>query len=216
MAIDSQVVVWLLRKGRSSSRALNRLLQSCLVSMLSSQIRLHPMWISTENNPADDPTRRAMLREALPRSEALEQALNEVPQRWPWVEEMTRLLWAKQMEYNDTLGFPGEGPVLDKRSKDLRLSVQPATIRRYTTCVARVRDWLALEGLPSLEELCLSFTALATVLSAYVQYCYDQGSPYTHALEALAGVQFFFPQTQGSLQAAWRTMKTWGQLKPVQ
>eukprot|EP00971_Amphidinium_carterae_P352884 6492761-Amphidinium_carterae.3 len=216
LAIDSQVVVWLLRKGRSSSRALNRLVQSCLVLLISSRIRLHPLWISTERNPADDPTRRVQIREGQSASPDLQRAINEVPQQWPWVAEMTRLLWSKFHEYDDTLGFPGEGPMLQSMSKDLRLSVQPATIKRYTTCVNRVRAWLALEGLPALETLCASGTTLATVLSAYVQYCYDHGQPYTHALEALAGVQFFFPHVQGSLQAAWRTMKTWGQLKPVQ
>eukprot|EP00971_Amphidinium_carterae_P236640 4696746-Amphidinium_carterae.1 len=223
VAIDSQVVVWLLRKGRSSSKKLNRLLKSCMAWMLSARLRLHPLWISTEGNPADDPTRGVPLRSAELPSDELVQALHRIPSSLPWAAEMTRLLWAPcRMSFDDTLGFPGEGPSLARKHIDLRLSVQPGTIRRYVTCVNRVREirreWLALEGLPPLEELCNGSNgdSLSPILGAFVQYLHDSDAPYTHALEALAGVQFFHPNVQGSIHGAWKALRTWGQQKPIQ
>eukprot|EP00971_Amphidinium_carterae_P240838 4781184-Amphidinium_carterae.1 len=58
IAVDSQVAVWALKKGRSSSRALNQVLQTMLGDLLSTNVRLAPVWIATECNPADAPTRR--------------------------------------------------------------------------------------------------------------------------------------------------------------
>eukprot|EP00971_Amphidinium_carterae_P198427 3938212-Amphidinium_carterae.2 len=215
IAIDSQVVVWVLRKGRSSSRKLNRIMQSCLCWALSGQLRVQAQWVSTEANPADDPSRRAAVREAEVRSPSLQAALSEVECVWPWAAEMTRLLWNEQQSFDKCKGYPGEGPAV-KRTSDLRISVQPATVKRYAQCVKRVEAWLTSEKLPSLAELCKDVDSLSIVLAAFIQFLHNNEQPYTHAVEALAGIQFFFPQVQRSLQTAWRAVKTWGMAKPIQ
>eukprot|EP00971_Amphidinium_carterae_P265941 5275636-Amphidinium_carterae.1 len=215
LAIDSQVVVWVLRKGRSSSKKLNRVLQSCLCSSLAGRLRLQPLWVSTENNPADDPSRRAALRAAVEPSACLRRALQSVPEQWAWASEMTRLLWAQQLQFDSSKGYPGEGPSLRKLDPaggrlcvprprdcaDLRLSVAQCSLQR-------------LKELPTLQSLCQDLDSLALVLTAFVQWLHNEGQPYTHAVETLAGVQFF--QTQRMLQSAWRAVRTWGQTKPIQ
>ena len=54
---DSRVALGAFAKGRSSSRALNKILRSCLVwSLAGSKLRVN-LWIHTDSNPADYPSR---------------------------------------------------------------------------------------------------------------------------------------------------------------
>eukprot|EP00971_Amphidinium_carterae_P035778 704016-Amphidinium_carterae.3 len=195
LAIDSQVVVWVA--------------VSALWYLGNFGFSLNQL-VSTENNPADDPTQRVEPRKACLPSPGLQNALIGVDQKWPWAADMTRLLWAEQKKFNSCLGFPGEGHEI-RNHVDLRLSVQPATIRRYKQRVERVETWLKLEDLPPLASLSHDLEALSVVLAAFVQYLHDQDKPYTHAVEALAGIQFFYPQSQHCLTIAWRAVRTWGQ-----
>ena len=55
---DSMVVMFAVRKGRSSAFALLRQLRRLSASMLASGLQLHCNWIATEVNPADEPSRR--------------------------------------------------------------------------------------------------------------------------------------------------------------
>ena len=54
---DSQVVVGCLAKGRSSSRALNRLMRRCLGLRLCAGLQLDLIWVGTSFNVADYPSR---------------------------------------------------------------------------------------------------------------------------------------------------------------
>eukprot|EP00971_Amphidinium_carterae_P326050 6456667-Amphidinium_carterae.1 len=62
--LDSQVCVWHLKRGRSSSTFLNHILQSCLPLALGARISCRPVWISIEHNAADDATRNQYIRKA--------------------------------------------------------------------------------------------------------------------------------------------------------
>eukprot|EP00971_Amphidinium_carterae_P016788 331354-Amphidinium_carterae.1 len=57
VAVDSQEVVYCLKKGRSCSKALNQVMQSAFGNISSTGVRLCPIWVATECNPADAPTR---------------------------------------------------------------------------------------------------------------------------------------------------------------
>ena len=54
---DSQVVVGAIRTGRSSSPRLNRLLRALAALLLSTDVRLLVVWVPTDQNPADTPSR---------------------------------------------------------------------------------------------------------------------------------------------------------------
>ena len=54
---DSRVVVGAYAKGRSSARAINRRLKSCLALSLGAGIHLINVWVPTDKNPADYPSR---------------------------------------------------------------------------------------------------------------------------------------------------------------
>eukprot|EP00971_Amphidinium_carterae_P201999 4008105-Amphidinium_carterae.1 len=115
----------------------------------------------------------------------------------PWLS--TCLRWGS-LDFDSTLGFPGEGP---KRSQsapapvDLSLSVLPATRATYmqwlvVQCLAN--DTVAWSQQPS------EFT---TVLCDYLQWLVDHKQPRTHGIETLAALQHFYPHLQGQIGRAW-------------
>eukprot|EP00971_Amphidinium_carterae_P240216 4769357-Amphidinium_carterae.1 len=141
--LDSQVVSCSIQKGRSTSHRLNTLLQSIAGTCLLSKQSVIPLWISSKSNAADDPTRVSRVRDAVPDSPAT-LAFWKSAQSWTWPLEATWHEWRRRgfdVEYDQTLGFPGEGPrgptrrVLAAHAAeeipDLRVSVQPITAVRY-------------------------------------------------------------------------------------
>ena len=60
---DSRVVVGAFAKGRSSSRNLNHKLRSCIPWLLASEIHLVNVWVPTDKNPADYPSRGKVIPE---------------------------------------------------------------------------------------------------------------------------------------------------------
>eukprot|EP00971_Amphidinium_carterae_P085828 1697940-Amphidinium_carterae.3 len=67
LLIDSQVVLHVLQRGRSSSFGLNQIMRSLLPHLLGSRMTICPLWVHTSCNPADDPTRGLEVRMAEPR-----------------------------------------------------------------------------------------------------------------------------------------------------
>jgi len=57
LLLDSKVALCVLAKGRSSSRRLSRLLRRCTALLAFADIKLYVVWIPTEENPADPPSR---------------------------------------------------------------------------------------------------------------------------------------------------------------
>ena len=60
---DSQVSLAAMQKGRSSSHALNRLLQGSIPHHVSGNVRPFYGYVESARNPSDDPTRAAQIRE---------------------------------------------------------------------------------------------------------------------------------------------------------
>jgi hypothetical protein len=64
--VDSRVVVGAWAKGRSSAQRLNSLLRSGMAWQLFGRVKLCLVWVPTDLNPSDDPSRDAVLRAAVP------------------------------------------------------------------------------------------------------------------------------------------------------
>eukprot|EP00971_Amphidinium_carterae_P026979 531986-Amphidinium_carterae.1 len=115
IAVDSQVAVWAMRKGRSSSRALNQVLQTMVGDALSTGTRLCPVWIATECNPADAPTRKRRIPPPEEPGPEYFHRKREVLREHPWTLALNRHEWEERFEqvsidFDSTLGYPGEGP----------------------------------------------------------------------------------------------------------
>eukprot|EP00971_Amphidinium_carterae_P075902 1499652-Amphidinium_carterae.3 len=127
--IDSQVVANVIHRGRSTSHQLNYVLQTCLSLCLFTGIIPLAMWIGTEENPADDPTRGHALRPTLEMDQHAWNAVIEVSSRFRWACLVTKAQWsARKKAWDSTLGYPGEGPSQrtlppENQGRDLRIRV---------------------------------------------------------------------------------------------
>eukprot|EP00971_Amphidinium_carterae_P166730 3304158-Amphidinium_carterae.1 len=82
--IDSQVVVSVVSRGRSSSHQLNYILQTSLALCLFCSLAPLAMWIGTEQNPSDDPTRNRPLRTEQAMDERARKAIALTSKRYRW------------------------------------------------------------------------------------------------------------------------------------
>jgi len=62
VGLDSNVVIGAIAKGRSGSRRLRRLQQSCVAELLFHDLYLGGLPVASLDNPADDPSRRTPVR----------------------------------------------------------------------------------------------------------------------------------------------------------
>eukprot|EP00971_Amphidinium_carterae_P031131 612660-Amphidinium_carterae.1 len=197
---------------------------------LSTSVRMYPVWVATECNPADAPTRRKKVPPAEEPSAVYYKHREQVLAENPWIYEVNKVEWRRRfgsnLEYDATLGFPGEGPrkVAEKiilgpvkekeKNADLRVQVQAATLKRYKNKYDRWTSWLSLEGLPPAEMVTHSL-ALDSIMAAYMQYLYNSDAPLSSGLESLAALQLFHPHTIGHLQRAWRAARQWKRTQPL-
>eukprot|EP00971_Amphidinium_carterae_P133606 2646129-Amphidinium_carterae.1 len=115
--IDSQVLCCAIQRGRSGSVRLNEMLRCALPYQLLCRVRSIPLWLSTKANPADDPTRGARVRSALDMPEYIKKEVSEIRAREPVAWHATRFRW-DQTQFDQTKGFPGEGPLDDDDDED--------------------------------------------------------------------------------------------------
>eukprot|EP00971_Amphidinium_carterae_P020668 407278-Amphidinium_carterae.1 len=94
--LDSQAVCCSVRKGRSTSHALNALLQSVAGTCLLARLDVIPLWVASAANAADDPTRISKVRDAVPADLASENFIDLASENfwlqaedWRWPLEAT-------------------------------------------------------------------------------------------------------------------------------
>eukprot|EP00971_Amphidinium_carterae_P134018 2655823-Amphidinium_carterae.1 len=104
--IGSQVVVNVIARGRSSSHQLNFVLQTCLALSLFCDISPLPIWVGTEENPADDRTRGRPLRECVPLQSIAEQGVQKALEKYCWTLLVTRAQWdARKKMWDGSMGW---------------------------------------------------------------------------------------------------------------
>eukprot|EP00971_Amphidinium_carterae_P086158 1704589-Amphidinium_carterae.1 len=206
IAVESQVAVWALKKGRSSSRALNQVLQTMLGDLLSTNVRLAPVWVAIECNPADAPTRRKRIPLAQQPGELFHAQQEHTLAHCPWTVAINEYEWAHRFGGHDgafdaTRGYPGEGPRIPlekmvlgpvkrkQKMTDLRVQVQPATLKKSL--------------------------ALDASMASYMQHLYNSDRPLSYGLETLAALQLYHPQCVGHLQRAWKSVRQWKRTQPL-
>eukprot|EP00971_Amphidinium_carterae_P332684 6466947-Amphidinium_carterae.1 len=184
--IDSQVVVNVIARGRSSSHQLNFVLQTCLALGLFCDLVPVPVWVGTEENPADDPTRGRPLRECVPLEDIAEKGIQKALEKYRWTLLVTRAQWdARKQMWDGCLGFPGEGPERravprENQGRDLRVRVSSLTLRRYKERLEVFQDWLTEQGLGTVSELVKDEEKINAALVPYLQGLYNQQRPLSH------------------------------------
>ena len=98
---------------------------------------------------------------------------------------------------------------------DLRQGVFRGTLQRCGQMYQGANSWLLDAGLPSLADLAGDDLGVASeVLTAYLQFLYNEGRPYSHATFALAAIQYFHRRLGGQLRGAWAAVRTWKTAEP--
>eukprot|EP00971_Amphidinium_carterae_P277412 5505535-Amphidinium_carterae.1 len=218
--IDSQVVVNVIARGRSSSHQLNYVLQTCLPLSLLCGIVPLPMWIGTSENPSDDPTRGRALRQCGHLCREAQEAVRCTASRFKWVFLVTKAQWkARRDQWDSSLGFPGEGPQQrtmppQNQGQDLRVRVSTLTMRRYADRLAAFQRWLSDHKLGEVQELVRDPIKINAVVVPYLQGMYNEAKPVSHGSFLLAGLQLYYPHTIGHLQPSWQIQRQWNQLSP--
>eukprot|EP00971_Amphidinium_carterae_P011405 224588-Amphidinium_carterae.1 len=124
-----------------------------------------------------------------------------------------------EKKFDASLGFPGEGPFpagRQREGKDLMVSVQPLTLRRYDTRVRALEDWLRAHGYPEVSELKADHALLLQGLKSYLQSLYESSKPVTWGTDLLAGLQYHHPDVLGRLGETWAMQRQWQRLQPGQ
>eukprot|EP00971_Amphidinium_carterae_P165812 3286630-Amphidinium_carterae.1 len=231
-AIDSTVTVNVIRKGRSSSRQLNAVLQRALAMRVIHGVEALPLWVPSAENPSDDPTRNVNLRKASPMDSDMCEQWKCAMRGAQWASVVTDRHWKDdgvempleqqlsardqwwRMEFDQTYG-PGEGPRQAKAAAtaDLRTRVQPMTEQRYQVRLAQADRWMQDHELPSIGALVTAeaWNALDTAMLALVQH----QAPVSYGTWTLAAIQYFYPPTSGHLSRAWLAQRQWGRLAPL-
>eukprot|EP00971_Amphidinium_carterae_P260733 5172620-Amphidinium_carterae.2 len=117
--------------------------------------------------------------------------------------------------FDSTLGYPGEGQRLhwpgqsiDHQNADLRVRVQPATVRRYGIQLASFERWAQRSQKLEADRLWgLTGEQLCSCLCAFVQHQYISGTPFQHGLDLLAEFQMIRPDTSLAIRPAWQMQR---------
>eukprot|EP00971_Amphidinium_carterae_P352636 6492684-Amphidinium_carterae.2 len=220
LLVDSQVIVHVLQRGRSSSRPLNQMMRSLLPHLLGSRTTLVPLWVHTTCNPADDPTRGQRVRRARKRKKNEEELLAKACEDHPVALFcMEQSLRRGEKTFDGSLGYPGEGPFpagRPREGKDLLATVQPLTQRRYDARVRALEEWLTVRGYPEMRVLKTNQPLMLCALKAYLEFLYENSKPVTWGTDLLAGLQFHHPEVIGRMGEVWSMQRQWQRLQPGQ
>eukprot|EP00971_Amphidinium_carterae_P210932 4185404-Amphidinium_carterae.2 len=198
----------------------NYVLQTSLALCLFCHITPLPMWIGTDENPSDDPTRGRRLRDSLVMSDRARREVERIAEQNRWAFLVTKAQWAaRRSTWDASLGFPGEGPQrreipLENKGQDLRVRVSAVTMRRYAERIADFQEWLNQHDLGEVKDLADDPAMLNAALTPYLQGLYNDQKPVSYGSFLLAGLQLYYPQTINRMQPSWQIQKQWNQLAP--
>ena len=235
--LDSQVAQGVIGKGRSGSRALNRVWSRALPYTIGTGVQLGALYCPTRRNPADAPSR---LRPVGPPLHAAPtfvtgQCDQEEWAKWALLPRQPREVaeWARVVVklclsrgralrissrgFDATRGYPGEGPRPQALPLAHRPRIQledvpsrdPAVRLRRAQWFTEFVDWwdVAFEEADPLT--------LSKGLARYGQALYDAGRPLGVYLEVVNACVDQRPELRGRLQAAWRVGWAWRGLVPA-
>ena len=190
---DSSVVVFSTRKGRSSAPALSRKLRKIAAYCLALGIQLRSVWIPTEFNPADEPSRRYQFCFPLPpRSYPKHVAYKEI-----------------SLQTGSSANSDGDGPRLTHLEY---ASVGHRTRAQYQSKVDLYYRWCAKHRRDhhTAEQIDRS-------MAEYFQYLFDkyEGRRKQWATYTFCGILFFRPDVKGSLGRSNRALCGWEKLVPA-
>ena len=222
--LDSRVTLGATSKGRSSSRALCRVLQGSLGYILGGGLYPGGLHICSSKNRSDGPSRN---RPVPPRSKDLPSWLLALRRQdsKPFDLVLTAARFtkieARWMRIFLLLGGdiePNPGPprrrVEPRGPLDMTVGFAPATSGRMSACVAAFEKWLWDELHISLSSLAWDYVAAPLALRAYGMFLFSSGAPRYRFVYTITGLQDAYPHLRPFFTGAWQVDRKWQQFEP--
>ena len=212
VAYDSSVTIGASNKGRSPSSGLMREARLTYPHLLAADVVEGAIWTDSERMPADAPSRGESVK--MP-----------APQR-AWASAFLQgddgALAARFGEgHNPYAGVRvGEashpGPRTTRTAVDLRQRAlgTDATRERRERLLARLEEWLATQGLESLDRLAQQPPHLDRVLANYGQHLWSTDRSQGDFAETLNHVAKLYRWVRGQLGGAWDVRTAWQVMEP--
>ena len=236
--VDSQVALSVLVKGRSSSWVLNRILTRVNALTLAAGILPSYAYVMSEWNPSDRPSRRFMKSHRTPASAFPRKPKPRASQRVLGIKKdsIDRRNQKFSKKFDASLGYPGEGPasgprqlhhtriqrVLNRQTIDERrrarqgislrdATLAPLTVRLYREAFSALWQWIGR----SPPEFCLDNAAYDSMLSEFIEHCWEGGQTRALAGNALSGSLAAYPELRrrGSLNESWFFLQAWSRIE---
>ena len=222
--LDSRVTLGATSKGRSSSRALCRVLQGSLGYILGGGLCPGGLHICSSKNRSDGPSRN---RPVPPRCKDLPSWLLALrrhdPKPFDLVLTAARFtkIEARWMRIFLLLGGdiePNPGPprrrVEPRGPLDMSVGFAPETSGRMSACVAAFEKWLWDELQISLPSLAWDYVAAPLALRAYGMFLFSSGAPRYRFVYTITGLQDAYPHLRPFFAGAWQVDRKWQQFEP--
>jgi len=223
--LDSRVALGATSKGRSSSRALCRVLQGSLGYIIGGGLYPGGLHISSGKNRSDAPSR----------NRPVPPASKDSP---PWLIELRRgrhhnfdtvleaakvpKLCGRWLRLLLLLGGdiePNPGPKQTKAQVprgpiDMSVGFATATSRRMKICLAAFAEWLVSEFALDLNQLGWDYMAAPLALRAYGMHLFATGSPRYRFVYTITAMQDAFPHLRPFFSSCWQIDRKWQQHEP--
>jgi len=227
--LDSRVTLGATSKGRSSSRAICRVLQGSLGYILGGCLYPGGIHIASAKNRSDPPSRNRpvappskespawlddLRASRFDRFDRVLEASNYSGSAQLWLRLL--LLLAGDIERNPGPRQQGRrrGPNLSRGDLDLNVGFQPATSKRMSACLVAFNLWLQRELKISIDELAWDFTAAPLALRAYGLDLFKRGDPRYLFVYTITGFQDQYPHMKPHLNPVWQIDRKWQQHEP--
>ena len=225
--LDSRVTMGAAAKGRSSSRALSRVLRTALPYVLGGGLYSGTLHCRSAWNRADAPSRaRAVEPPSGPKASWISQL--EVGNVVPFDRMVRACDWARPVGRWARLPLliagdvePNPGPVrvsnyTPRGELNLFGGLTQATSQRMQKCLDAFQLWLRDEFSLDLEFALASSEHANLSLRAYGRWLYERGSPRYHFVYCVTAVQRVRPEFKGLLGGAWHVDRMWQLEEPGQ
>ena len=220
--LDSRVTIGAAAKGRSSSKAISRILQTTTPYIIGANLYPGLLHIGSKHNRADGPTRD---REIDPPTKELPRWFTDLqrgntrafdcvvragdisknPARWL---RFLLLLLSNDIEPNP--GPRHRGPL------DFSVGFVDVTADRMKRCFDAFKTWVLEHANVSWPALVTDPQGLAWALRGYGLYCFETGLPRYMYVYAITGTQEYFPESRVHMAVAWQVDRKWQIHEPGQ
>lgn len=222
--LDSRVTLGSTSKGRSSSKAICRVLQGSLGYILGGGLYPGGLHICSAKNRSDGPSRNKRVpptaKEFPPWLLALRKE-HYTPFDLVLIASRVTKLEARWMRLLLLLGGdiePNPGPTrrhaIPRGPLDMTVGFAPQTSGRMQSCVVAFEEWLLKELQITLQSLVWDVVAAPLAVRAYGMFLFSSGAPRYRYVYTITGLQDLYPHLRVYFAPAWQIDRKWQQFEP--